>query len=308
MKKLFILVLFLCIPHIVIGATKYEYYNTGYTTDNYIYGDTHLIGQTFKPQTSHKITSIKVYIKKTGSPGASEWCIRPTSGGKPSGNSIASGSLAADSIGASYGWVEVSLGTGGNLIGGTLYSITGYAPFGDTNNWISWGSDASSPTYNNGTLVTSDGSTWTIDDTADALFEEWGDPVIPLVTTQAATNVLKTTATGHGTITDIGGANCTRRGFCYKVGTSGDPTTANSVAYDDGTFGTGAYTKAITGLTAGTGYRVRAYAVNSAGTGYGTTVQITTLSNPNISTHFKNKDGTIVRANKDGLPVKIWGH
>lgn len=100
--------------------------------------------------------------------------------------------------------------------------------------------------------------------------------VIPTVTTQAATLIEATSCTGNGNITAAGGENCTRRGFCYKVGTSGTPTTADSVAYDDGSFGVGAYTKAITGLTAGTSYRVRAYAVNSAGIGYGTTVQITT--------------------------------
>jgi hypothetical protein len=99
----------------------------------------------------------------------------------------------------------------------------------------------------------------------------------PTVTTQSATNVAQTSCTGNGNITDTGGVNCTRRGFCYKVGTSGDPTTSDSVAYDDGDFGTGAFTKSITGLTAGTSYRVRAYAINSAGTGYGETVQVTTI-------------------------------
>jgi hypothetical protein len=101
--------------------------------------------------------------------------------------------------------------------------------------------------------------------------------VAPTVTTQSATDIATTSFTGNGNITDTGGENCTRRGFCYKVGTSGDPTTSDSVAYDDGSFGTGAFTKSITGLTAGTDYRVRAYAVNSAGTGYGTTVDVTTL-------------------------------
>lgn len=100
--------------------------------------------------------------------------------------------------------------------------------------------------------------------------------VAPTVTTQACTNVQATTATGNGNIINTGGENCTRRGFCYKVGTTGDPTTADSVAYDDGSFGTGAYAKGITGLSPGTSYRVRAYAVNSVGTGYGTTVQILT--------------------------------
>jgi len=102
--------------------------------------------------------------------------------------------------------------------------------------------------------------------------------VAPTVTTQSATDIATTSFTGNGNITDTGGENCTRRGFCYKIGTSGDPTTSDSVAYDDGSFGTGAFTKSITGLTAGTNYRVRAYAVNSAGTSYGTTVDVKTLS------------------------------
>jgi len=102
--------------------------------------------------------------------------------------------------------------------------------------------------------------------------------VAPTVTTQSATNIAQTTCTGNGNITATGGANCTRRGFCYKTGTSGDPTVSDSVAYDDGNFGTGAFTKSITGLTPNTSYRVRAYAVNSAGTSYGTTVDVKTLS------------------------------
>ena len=80
--------------------------------------------------------------------------------------------------------------------------------------------------------------------------------VAPTVTTQSATNIATTSCTGNGNITATGGENCTRRGFCYKVGTSGDPTTSDSVAYDDGSFGTGAFTKSITGLTPNTSYRV----------------------------------------------------
>jgi hypothetical protein len=99
----------------------------------------------------------------------------------------------------------------------------------------------------------------------------------PTVTTQSADQITTDGFRGNGNITATGGENCTRRGFCYKVGTSGDPTTSDSVAYDDGSFGTGAFTKSITGLSAGTSYRVRAYAVNSAGTSYGTTVNVTTL-------------------------------
>jgi hypothetical protein len=98
------------------------------------------------------------------------------------------------------------------------------------------------------------------------------------VTTQEESDVTSSGMVANGNITDTGGSgsDVTRRGFCYMEGTSGDPTTANSTAYDDGTFGAGAYTKSITGLSPSTSYRVRAYAVNAAGTAYGTTVDATT--------------------------------
>lgn len=100
----------------------------------------------------------------------------------------------------------------------------------------------------------------------------------PTVTTQNCTAVLGTTATGNGTITATGGINPTVEGVCYMVGTSGDPTTANFTAFNSGSFGVGAYTVSMTGLTPGTNYRVRAYATNTKGTGYGTTVQMRTAN------------------------------
>ena len=168
--------------------------------------------------------------------------------------------------------------------GGTAYS---YAP--DTNWTTSYATQSHTWTLNPKTGVA---FTWTDIDNFQAGFQSYYSSVgrctqvyvevdyvgvvTPTDTTQAATDLAETSITGNGNITATGGANATRRGFCYKVGTSGDPTTADSVAYDDGDFGTGAYTKGITGLTGGTGYRVRAYAVNSAGTGYGSTVQVYT--------------------------------
>lgn len=105
----------------------------------------------------------------------------------------------------------------------------------------------------------------------------YNPPVVaPTLSTSSADQLYTYSVRGNGNITNTGGANCTRRGFCYKVGTSGDPTTSDNTAYDDGTYGTGAYTKTITGLIPNTTYRVRAYAVNSAGTGYGTTVSAIT--------------------------------
>lgn len=122
------------------------------------------------------------------------------------------------------------------------------------------------------------------------IFVDYTPVSAPTVTTQDASSVEATTATGNGNITATGGANATRRGFCYMTGTLGDPTTSNSTAYDDGSYSIGSYTKGLTGLSSGTNYRVRAYAVNTAGTGYGTTVQI--LTKPAAPTNVSATDGT----------------
>jgi hypothetical protein len=145
----------------------------------------------------------------------------------------------------------------------------------------------------------------------------WFDP--PTVTTQAVSGVAYNAVTGNGNITATGGANATRRGFCYKEGTSGDPTTSDSVAYDDGSFGTGAYTKAITGLSPNTSYRVRAYATSPGGTGYGTTVQAKTApaAPANVEatrdqpdtitvTWDKSTGATDYQVYRDGAPVSAW--
>ena len=84
-----------------------------------------------------------------------------------------------------------------------------------------------------------------------------------------------------GNVTGIGGENVSERGFCYIQGTSGTPTTANSKVYDSGSYGTGSYSKSITGLSNKTSYRVRAYAINSAGTAYGSTISIHACSTSN---------------------------
>ena len=87
----------------------------------------------------------------------------------------------------------------------------------------------------------------------------------PTLTTQAYTPNTSTSAILNGTITDLGGASATVRGFQYGLDTNyGTNTTEN------GTFNIGAYTASITGLSCGITYHYRSYATNGAGTGYGT--------------------------------------
>jgi hypothetical protein len=123
--------------------------------------------------------------------------------------------------------------------------------------------------------------------------------VAPTVTTQAADLVRQTSARGNGNITDNGGGTITEKGICYKAGTSGDPTTADSTVHDHNDT-TGAFTESVTGLTAGTGYRFRAYAINSAGTSYGDTVQVTTELDAKVLTDVVKSNGSFIK-----LPSKL---
>ena len=104
----------------------------------------------------------------------------------------------------------------------------------------------------------------------------------PIVTTQAVSQIIDTTATGNGNVTGLGAATVTQHGHCWD--TTVDPTTTDSASgywgkTQNGTaYQTGHYTSAMTSLTKGTLYYVRAYATNSYGTVYGDNVTFTTDS------------------------------
>ncbi len=107
----------------------------------------------------------------------------------------------------------------------------------------------------------------------------------PSVTTQACSDVLQTTATGHGTLVSIGSSAVTQHGHCWS--TSVNPTTADSKT-TLGAKTAGTFVSYLTSLTVNTLYYVRAYATNTQGTAYGDNVTITTLPNTTkgVSTGF----------------------
>ena len=104
--------------------------------------------------------------------------------------------------------------------------------------------------------------------------------VAPTVQTNAASAISYLAFTANGNISVTGDEDGVgSRGFCYKEGTSGDPTLSDSYVIDSGPFGAGAFSKAITGLKENTSYRVRAFAGSMVvGYGYGSTITVTTLS------------------------------
>jgi hypothetical protein len=99
-------------------------------------------------------------------------------------------------------------------------------------------------------------------------------PVIPTITTTAASSITPVSALSGGNVTSDGGSSVIARGVCYS--TSPTPTTANSIIA--GGTGAGSFTSLISVLTANTTYYARAYATNGIGTAYGNQITFTTLA------------------------------
>lgn len=79
----------------------------------------------------------------------------------------------------------------------------------------------------------------------------------PVVTTQAATDVAKNTVTLNGNLTDLGDETNVDVAFEYRIKNTETPNTWTATA-DQARTTTGAYTEAVTGLTAETLYEARA--------------------------------------------------
>ncbi len=126
-------------------------------------------------------------------------------------------------------------------------------------------------------------------------------PVLPKVTTSPINNILQTTATGGGEVTDNGGAAITARGICWN--TKSNPTITN-FSKEEGS-GTGIFSTDIAGLSSNTTYFVKAYATNLAGTAYGAEIRFRTiLGSDDAGTLTDPRDFAIYNWIKIG--TQIW--
>lgn len=99
---------------------------------------------------------------------------------------------------------------------------------------------------------------------------------VPQVSTQAASSISTTTATGNGTLTSNGATPVSAMGFVWSS-TVFYPTLADTVVTDAGT-AIGTFSDTLSGLPLTTLIYYAAYATNSIGTGYGQTLMFTTSS------------------------------
>ncbi len=104
--------------------------------------------------------------------------------------------------------------------------------------------------------------------------DEENQTSLPTLSTLDVTEIMQTTATSGGNITNDGGAFITDRGVVWATSAKPDLEHYDGITYDGK--GTGMYSSTLTGLQPETIYYVRSYAANSAGTAYGQQEQFTT--------------------------------
>ena len=97
----------------------------------------------------------------------------------------------------------------------------------------------------------------------------------PTVTTTTASNIISTSATLGGNVTNDGGAAITERGVVYSTSDT-TPTIAEGGTKDTNSSGTGVFSETVSNLIPGTTYYFSSYAINSIGTSYGATQSFTT--------------------------------
>ena len=262
-------------------------------------------GQSFTGN-DESLNSCKVHLKRTGSPGLMIARLYAHSGtfgtsSVPTGAALdSSSSINASTIGTSLGLVEFTGFSGYTLVNGTKYCIVVEALSGTwngTTDYVSFGIDTSSPTHGGNAFYYNAGA-WNAISGYDVCFYVYTVPAVLTITTQAASSIEDTTATGNGNITDLsGGGDADHRGVVWDVSTKsapGDVTPALSGYANNtdepGTFGTGAFTASITGLPTGTTIYYRAWAHNSLGYAYGD--EVTFLTKPAAPTNVAATDGT----------------
>ena len=124
--------------------------------------------------------------------------------------------------------------------------------------------------------------------------------VLPEVTQQTPTSIDATTATGNGDVGSVGLSPATAHGHCWKTEAAylADgllPLTSDSNVDNGAVAALGAFTSAVTGLTAGTRYIMRVYATNTQGTAYS-----------NIAYVWYSGDSSILEAGNFAVKQKGW--
>jgi len=158
--------------------TKFESFSSEATSYTNISTTTRWLAQSFIPQLSHSIEStvLKVYRTTASPTGVMTVELRSDDSNKPSAVVLASGtSDPADWDAITWFWADIVLDAQPALVKDTKYWIVIYCAGVDSSHYIRWQRD-SEGTYSDGCYASSTdgGANWTLSETNDFMFEEWG--------------------------------------------------------------------------------------------------------------------------------------
>jgi hypothetical protein len=153
---------------------------------------------------------------------------------------------------------------------------------------IAWTVSNINDAYFGTSVSPSAGAVWQTYITVDVVFTP---PTSPDLSTSSTTSIGGTAATLNGTITSTNGDDVRSEGFVWDTSShtplaSTNVTPGNGYAnwwYQNGTYGVGALSHAVTGLTIGTTYYYRACANNTYGWNYGSELSFKTIGIPSVS-------------------------
>ena len=131
--------------------------------------------QTFTMTTTHRVRYVRLKLYRSATPGNITISIRATDGsGHPTGGDLCSAAINGNELTATSPgyWYRIDFGSPVTLNTGTKYAIV----IRSEATGLYWRSDNTSPTYAGGNREYSSngGTSWSTDNTADFMFEEYG--------------------------------------------------------------------------------------------------------------------------------------
>ncbi len=223
---------------------------------------------------NRSVSNLSFKTKKVGSPtGTITMTIRRTANDAVLGTKEWGSTANVPTV---VGWIEVTFASAVSVNEEVRIMMEWSGTLGDGNNYLEFWTTSTDvkadefvtryvTDYNN------DNESW---DATYIYTYTGGGSSNPTVTTQANTDTIASSSTGHGDIVDLGDAAVTEHGHVWS--TSQTPDTSDSKTTLGAKPQVGQFESFLTGLTPGTTYYIRAYATNSNGTSYGSQVSIGT--------------------------------
>jgi hypothetical protein len=242
-----------------MSDTLYESQTSG-VTNNLFYGSAEEVAQIFIPQTTHAITSFKIYGYRVNNSGTVYFGVKSVSGGVPY-SFLTISSIAQASIPTGSAWIELTLETPYILTAGTSYALVLTAPFATgAGGQMCWMFNTEGG-YSNGAFFLYNGSSWSEQSGYDLMFMEYGVTVPTAPSSIHVDSKTTTTITIHWT------DNATNEADYHLFKNDADiaQIAAGSTSYE------------FTGLTSDTEYDLAVKAHNAGG--YSSEAQITARTN-----------------------------